>query len=224
MLDVVSEETYQDGEIIIEEGTSGDWVYIVQEGRVEISKMIGGKKFVMTTLGPGEVFGELSFLGGVERTATVRAIGATSVGVIDRNFLDQEFNKLSSEFRTILVAVVKRFKQMADRTAGFSSRQETRTQKTLSVSYEDKESFVDAYTENLSDGGLFVSTRNPLKQGEQFLLTLQLPDFPDPMKIKCEVVWARAEGEETDSPNGMGVKFIEITQEDKETLKQYLNL
>jgi CRP-like cAMP-binding protein len=82
MLDVVSEETYQDGEIIIEEGTSGDWVYIVQEGRVEISKMIGGKKFVMTTLGPGEVFGELSFLGGVERTATVRAIGATSVGVI----------------------------------------------------------------------------------------------------------------------------------------------
>jgi hypothetical protein len=42
------------------------------------------------------------------------------------------------------------------------------------------------------------------------------------MKIKCEVVWARAEGEETDSPNGMGVKFIEITQEDKETLKKYL--
>jgi uncharacterized protein (TIGR02266 family) len=82
----------------------------------------------------------------------------------------------------------------------------------------------DAYTENLSDGGLFVSTGNPLEQGEQFLLTLQLPDLPAPMKIKCEVVWARAEGEETDSPNGMGVKFIEITQEDKETLKKYLNL
>ena len=222
MLDVVAEETYQDGEIIIEEGTSGDWVYIVQEGRVEISKTIGGKKFVMTTLGPGEVFGELSFLGGFERTATARAIGATSVGVIDRGFLDQEFNRLSSDFRTILVAVVKRFKQLADRTIEFSSRQETRTQKTLSLSYEDKESFVDAYTEDLSDGGLFVSTGNPLEQGEQFLLTLQLPDLPDPMKIKCEVVWARAEGEETDSPNGMGVKFIEITQEDKKTLKKYL--
>lgn len=112
MFYVVSEETYQDGEVIIEEGTSGDWVYVVQTGSVEISKTIQGKKFILAMLGPGEVFGELGFLGNVTRTATARAAGETSVGLIDRAMLDSQFNKLSSEFRTILTAVVQRFKQM----------------------------------------------------------------------------------------------------------------
>ncbi len=223
MFYIASEEDYQDGEIIIEEGTSGDWVYVVQSGKVEISKKIGGKKLVVSMLGPGEVFGELGFLGGGTRTATVRAIGEASIGIVDRAFLDKEFNRVSSEFRAILVAVVKRFKQMADRTIEISSRQETRVQKTLSLSYEDKESFVVAYTENVSVGGLFIKTDNPLEPGEQFVLKLQLPGLTDPMKIKCEVAWARKQGGETDDPNGMGVKFVEITNKDNQALKQYLN-
>jgi uncharacterized protein (TIGR02266 family) len=223
MFYVVSEETYQDGEIIIEEGSSGDWVYVVQSGTVEITKTIGGKKFVVTVLGPGEVFGELGFLGGVARIATARAVGETCVGIVDRSFLDGEFNKLSSDFRAILVDVVKRFKEMANRAVEFSSRKEIRAQEPLSMTYKDKESFVDAYTENLGEGGLFIRTENPLEHGEQFLLKLQLPGLSEPMPIKCEVAWTRKQGEDTEYPNGMGVKFIEITKGDKQALKQYLN-
>jgi CRP/FNR family transcriptional regulator len=220
---IASKETYQDGEIIIEEGTSGDWVYVIQSGRVEISKTIGGKKVMLTTLGPGEFFGELGFLGDNTRTATARAIGETSLEIIDRALLDKEFNKLSPDFRAILVAVAERYRQMIDRTIKFASRKEIRAQKTLSLSYQDKKSFVDAYTENVSDGGLFIRTENPLKQGEQFLLNLQLPGLSDPMKIKCEVAWTRKEKEATDYPTGMGVRFLEMTKEDNRTLKQYLN-
>jgi len=223
MFYIASEEAYQDGEIIIEEGGSGDWVYVVLSGTVEISKRIGGKTFIVTMLGQGEVFGELGFLGGARRTATARAIGETSVGIIDRAFLDEEFNRLSSDFRAILLAVVKRFREMVDRTIEFSLRKEIRVEKTLSLNYKDKQSFVDAYTENVSNGGLFITTENPFEQGEQFLLELQLPGLSDSMKIKCEVAWARKQGEETDDPNGMGVKFVEITKRDNQTLKQYLN-
>ncbi len=225
MFYIASEEDYQDGEIIIKEGTSGDWVYVVQSGRVEISKTIGGKKCIVSMLEPGEVFGELGFLGGGTRTATARAIGEASIGIVDRAFLDKEFNRLSSDFRAILVAVVKRFKEMADRTIEISSRQGTRIPKTFSLSYEDKESFVVAYTENVSVGGLFIRTENPLETGEQFVLKLQLPGLTDPMKIKCEVAraaWARKQGEKTDVRHGMGVKFIETTNKDRQTLKQYL--
>jgi uncharacterized protein (TIGR02266 family) len=222
MLYVVSEEIYKDGEIIIEEGSSGDWIYVVQSGTVEISKTMRGKKFVVTMLGPGEFFGELGFLGDVTRTATARAVGETSVGIIDRGSLDKEYNKLSSDFRAILVGVVKRFKEMSDRTIEVSSRKEPRTKKTLSLTYKDKQSFCDGYTENVGEGGLFIKTENPLEPGEEFLLKLQLPHLSDPMEIKCEVVWTRKQ-EEREYPNGMGVKFIEITKEDNQSLKQYLN-
>jgi CRP/FNR family cyclic AMP-dependent transcriptional regulator len=223
MFYVASEETYHDGDIIIEEGSSGDWVYVVQSGTVEISKTIKGKKFIVTMLGPGEIFGELGFLGGLARTATARAIGETTVGVIDRAFLDKEFNKLSADFRAILAEVVKRFKQMSDRTIELSSRRENRAQKTLSLAFEDRQSFSDGYTQNVGEGGLFIQTENPLERGEQFLLKLQLPDLLSPMEIKCEVVWTRKQQEEKEYPNGMGVKFVEITKGDNQALKQYLN-
>lgn len=223
MFDIASEETYQDGQIIIKEGSTGDWVYVILSGTVEISRTVGAKKFVIELLKPEEVFGELAFLGGITRTATARAIGETTVGVIDRAFLDQQFNKLSSEFRAILVTVVQRFKKMIDRSQGFSARKEIRVLQTLSLKYKNKKSFVNAYTGNLSSGGLFIRTENPLKQGEHFLFKLQLPGLPDPMRIKCEVAWSRKKAEKMDdSPAGMGVTFIEMSKKDNEMLKQYL--
>ena len=122
---IASEETYKDGQTIIEEGSSGDWVYVVLSGSVEISKEIGGRKFIITVLEQGQVFGELGYLGAIKRTATARSIGETTIGVIDRSFLDQEFNKLSGPFRGILVAVVKRFRNLIERTE-FSSPKESR--------------------------------------------------------------------------------------------------
>lgn len=93
----------------------------------------------------------------------------------------------------------------------------------MSLTYDDKESFVDAYTENVSDGGLFIRTENPLEPGEEFRLKLSLPGLPDPLIIKCEVVWVMSESKETDAADGMGVKFVEVMPKDKKTLKEYIN-
>ena len=223
MFQIASEETYQDDEIIIEEGASGDWIYVVVSGKVEISKTVGGRKYVIELLEPGEVFGELAFLGGIKRTAMARAVGETTVGIIDRVFLDEEFNSLSSDFRGILTAVAGRFKKMIDRACEFTSRKELRILRTLSLTYKDKKAFVNAYTGDISSGGLFIRTDTPLEQGEDFFLRLQLPGLSDPIGIKCQVIWARKKDEEEKvSPAGMGVQFAEMTQKDSQVLKQYL--
>ena len=221
MYQIASEETYKDGQVILEEGSSGDWVYVVLSGSVEMSKTIGGRKVIITALELGEVFGELGYLGAMKRTATARAIGETTVGIIDRSFLDQEFNKLSGPFRSILVAVVKRFKDLIDRACEFSSRKETRVQKTLSLMFKDRKSFIKAYTGNISKGGLFIMTERPLNQGEQFLLKLQLPDLPEPIKVNCEVSWVREQSDIEKRPPGMGVKFSKMTKRDNQILNQY---
>jgi len=223
MLPTVGEEVYQDGKTIIEEGTPGDQVYIIRSGTVEISKTIKGKKCVIATIGPEEVFGELSFFEGAKRTATARAVGDTCVEIIDGAYLDSEFGNLSPELRGILESLVKRFQQAIERAIEFSSRQEPRTQKTLSLKYADKKAVVDALTENASSNGLFINTENPLQKGEQLQIELQLPGLADPVTVKSEVVWTRKGAGEADQPNGMGIKFIEIAKEDKQTLKEYLN-
>lgn len=222
MYPIASEEIYKDGQVIFREGTSGDWVYVILDGNVEISRTIGESKYTITVLEPGEVFGELGYLGDIKRTATARALGETTLGIIDRGFLDKEFNLLSSSFRAILVAMVNRFRSLTERTCEFSSRKEERTQKSLSVAFKDRQSFVRAFTSNISNEGLFIRTDSPLKEGEQFSLKLQLPDFSEPIRAKCEVVWARKQQQTEKRPPGMGVKFCGLAEAHKRLLNQYL--
>ena len=224
MFTFASEETYEDGRIIIREGTTGDWVYFIISGSVEISRSLGGKKFVLDTLEAGEIFGEIGFIGGLKRTATATAIGTTTVGLIDRGTLDVEFNKIPSDFRAILVAMAKRFEKMVERVSGFSSRRDVRVQKTLSLTYKDDQAFMRAFTGNMSSSGLFIRTSNPLGEGEQFLLKLQLPEIPEPIRVSCEVIWSRAQvGATEKNPAGMGVKFAEMSKKDRDILTSYLS-
>jgi uncharacterized protein (TIGR02266 family) len=219
----VSEDTYQDGHVLLKEGTSGNWLYVVLSGAVEISKMIDGKKYVIDVLRPGEVFGEVGFIGGKKRTATATTIGQTVVGAVDRTSLDGEFNKLSSDFRAILQAMANRFEKMVNRVVEFSSRSDMRIQKTLSLTYKDDQAFISAYTSNISTGGLFIKTDKPLRLGDQFLLRLQVPALHEPLKVSCEVAWVRGLSEATPKePAGMGIKFIEMSKGDREALKRYL--
>ena len=223
MFTFASEEKYQDGQIIFKEGSSGDWVYMIISGSVEISRIVQGNKFVIETLKEGEVFGELGFLGAMKRTASARAVGDTTLGTIDRDYMDTEFNKLSSDFRAILVSLVLRFKNMIDRTCEFSTRGTTRVPKTLSLAYKDPQAFVKAYTGDISSGGLFIKTKTPLKKGEPFILNLQLPGLSEPLKIKCEAAWGRVQGGESNAPPaGMGVKFVQMNKNDNQRLKMYL--
>lgn len=219
----VAEETHQDGHVLIREETSGNWLYVVLSGAVEISKTIDGKKYVIDVLRPGEIFGEVGFIGGKKRTATATTIGQTVVGVVDRSSLDAEFNKLSSDFRAILLAMASRFEKMVNRVVEFSSRTDMRMQKTLSLTYKDDQAFINAYASNISTGGLFIKTEKPLRLGDQFLLRLQLPALPEPLKVSCEVAWVKGATEATaKEPAGMGIKFIEMSKGDREVLKQYL--
>jgi uncharacterized protein (TIGR02266 family) len=219
----VSEDTYQDGHVILKEGTSGNWLYVVLSGAVEISKTIDGKKYVIDVLRPGEVFGEVGFIGGKKRTATATTIGQAVIGVVDRSSLDAEFNRLSSDFRAILLAMANRFEKMVNRVVEFSCRTDMRIQKTLSLTYKDDQAFLSAYASNISTGGLFIKTEKPLRQGDQFLLRLQLPALQEPLKVSCEVAWVKSPAEATaKEPAGMGIKFVEMSKVDREALKRYL--
>ena len=223
MYTMADEENYTDGQVIIKEGSSGDWIYVILSGAVEISKIVGGQRVVIEKLEQGEVFGELGFVGGLKRTATVTAVGDTTLGIIDRDFLEKEYNQLSSQFRSILETTTRRFKKILDRVYECHTRQEPRIPKVLSLKYKDRQAFVNAYTANASSGGLFIRTEKPLEKGLEFILKLSLPDIPDPLQIKAQVMWSRKPDESHENrPAGMGIMFMDMSDSDREALKACL--
>ena len=111
MFQIASYETFQDGQVIFEEGANGDWIYVVEEGEVEISKKMDGRKIVIELLKTGDIFGEMAYIDKTPRSATATAVGTTEVGIIDREIFDKEFNKLSADFQQMLKTVALRLRK-----------------------------------------------------------------------------------------------------------------
>lgn len=124
MFQIASYETFKDGQVIFQEGTHGDWIYLIEEGSVEISKKIKGQRMVIEILPRGEIFGEMAFISKMPRTATATAIGETTVGIIDRDYYDHEFNKMPDDFRQVFNTVAARLKKATDAVIAAASRED----------------------------------------------------------------------------------------------------
>jgi CRP-like cAMP-binding protein len=66
--------TYHPGEIIFAEYEPGDSFYLIQAGKVKISKIVGDIEKTLDILQPPEIFGEMAILEGAPRSATAQAI------------------------------------------------------------------------------------------------------------------------------------------------------
>ncbi len=74
LFDVVEIRRLSKGEILITQGEYDDHLYAIARGEFEISRRSdAGREVVLHRLGPGNITGELAFLDGLTRTATVRA-------------------------------------------------------------------------------------------------------------------------------------------------------
>lgn len=123
MFQIASYETFLNGQVIFQEGTHGDWIYVIEEGSVEISKKVKGHRVVIEVLSRGEIFGELAFIAKMPRTATATAIGETTVGIIDRDYFDNEFNKLPADFRQIFNTVAMRLRKTTEAILAIASEE-----------------------------------------------------------------------------------------------------
>ena len=224
MFQISSREVFEDGQVIYNEDSQGDWIYIIEQGVVELSKMIGGKRLILDTLQAGDMFGEVGYITMGARTATATARGNTELGIVDRSFLEEEFNKLSGSFRSILKGMAQRLQRTTTMLAHEKiRREEPRIRKVFGLTFKDKESLVKAYSENLSGLGVYIKTPNPLPKGARFNLKLSLPDDEEPLRIGCEVAWTRTETDDpSERPIGMGVKFIQISKEGLQRLRDAL--
>jgi nitrite reductase/ring-hydroxylating ferredoxin subunit len=77
--------TFQPGEVIVEEGATGNGLYVVVAGQVEVVKGLGSPRpHRAAVLGPGEPFGEMALLGDWKRSASIRALEESDCLGMDR--------------------------------------------------------------------------------------------------------------------------------------------
>ncbi len=77
-------------------------------------------------------------------------------------------------------------------------------------------------TANLSRSGMFLITRNPLKEGTDLDLRFYLPKDKKRIDVTGMVVWAREQGDVANLPPGMGIRFVRINNDDQEHIGNFV--
>jgi CRP/FNR family cyclic AMP-dependent transcriptional regulator len=71
------------GTVLFRDGEPGREMFVIQRGRVEITVRAGAVRKLLSTLGPGEFFGEMSILNGAPRSASATCVEDCRLLVVD---------------------------------------------------------------------------------------------------------------------------------------------
>lgn len=71
---------------------------------------------------------------------------------------------------------------------------------------------------NLSEGGMFIKSPFPLEVGTRMVCRFDLEDGLPPIQTEAEVTWMRSGPFEQIPSPGMGVRFVELSSEDRERI------
>jgi CRP-like cAMP-binding protein len=103
--------SFEAGQIVFRQGETGDCMYFIQSGAVEVVRSGNGAETVVARLSSGQYFGEMALLASQPRNATVRAVDASRlVRLGKQNFLTM-LHVLPSTGEDILKTVQERAMQ-----------------------------------------------------------------------------------------------------------------
>ena len=100
-------ETLQSGDVLFREGETGDVMFAVAEGKVELHH--GGT--VIETIGPGGILGEMALIDAGPRSATAQAATEALVVRVDKEhftYLVQEHPTFALQVMTVMAERIRR--------------------------------------------------------------------------------------------------------------------
>lgn len=115
---------------IVEEGLPGDYMYVIREGQVKVTKLSGdGREKILELLGPGDFFGEMSLLDGAVRSASVKSLSETRILALSRNDFLKELRRNPDLAMAVIQELTRRVRQMDEQASSLSfQRVKERTQ------------------------------------------------------------------------------------------------
>jgi CRP/FNR family transcriptional regulator len=112
-------KTYKDKEVIIRQGESGNSMYVIQSGEVEVLRHKDGAEVQLAIRREGDFFGEMALFSRKVRSATIRALGEARVLTIDRKNLLNSIQKDPSLAFRIIETLSKRIRDLSEEIAPY---------------------------------------------------------------------------------------------------------
>lgn len=112
---------------------------------------------------------------------------------------------------------------MSDDKGSQPVRKSERLQHELLVAYRTVDGFITDWAVNISRGGIFINTRNPLAVGSIVRLIVSLPDAAFPFDLTGRVIRTHPPDTDSDQVPGMGLEFVDIDEDKKGRLARFVD-
>jgi uncharacterized protein (TIGR02266 family) len=90
------------------------------------------------------------------------------------------------------------------------------------ITLQSEDNLYTGISQDLSTGGVFVSTDRLLPSGSQGWVSFKIPTYEKDLKVQVIVRWVREPNPNSDTPAGMGLQFMSLNPEDAKILESFL--
>ncbi len=102
---------YKSNEFIFKDGDTGQSMFILIEGKVEISKILGDHKTPLAVLGNGSIFGEMAIIDREPRSATAMTLANSTLLEISRDMFEDRISKVPPWMQSFFAILVDRLRK-----------------------------------------------------------------------------------------------------------------
>ncbi len=107
MSEILERRVMRDKDVVFREGEQGSTAYIVQDGEVAITKIIGGVEEELAVIGRGGIFGEMALIDDKPRMATARVKGNATIMTVSKQLYSEKLKKTDPFVRALLRILVE---------------------------------------------------------------------------------------------------------------------
>jgi uncharacterized protein (TIGR02266 family) len=104
--------------------------------------------------------------------------------------------------------------------SGRERRKDERIEVMVRVEFEEE---YCCFTRDLSRGGAFVLTQNPMDLEDEFTLKIHMPDGREPIEVRCKVIWTNKYGKQSKNlRRGMAVRFLKLQPQYQIRIEEFI--
>jgi len=108
-------KSFPKGTVFFKEGDKGDEAFLIVTGKIQLRKnVLSEYPQMLSTVGPGDVVGEMALIDNRPRSAEAMASEDAEVFVIPRDDFSARLAKMNPVMRRILQIMVQRVRSMTD--------------------------------------------------------------------------------------------------------------
>jgi CRP-like cAMP-binding protein len=115
-------QTLEAGRVLFKEGDQGDTMYVIQKGRIKITKRVNNVEKILMVLGKGDFFGEMAIIRQTPRTASATAIDMCELLTFNRNGFVSMIAKNSSIAMNIIEKLCLRLEKADNQIRDLAKR------------------------------------------------------------------------------------------------------